>query len=104
MTMHRYYRRRLRAAAQPHADGALAALLAALPPELHDVASSLPPIVTVERAAELCGCTTRAIRGRVARGELASIRSAGGRAPMLIPRASLLTYFAAHLTPARDDD
>lgn len=98
MTTHRYYRRQLRA--KPTVD-ALAALLAELPPELHDIARELPLIVTVERAAELCGCTPRAIRGRVARGELASIRSVGGRSPMLIPRASLCRYFADHLVPAR---
>lgn len=71
--------------------------LTGIPAALHDTARSLPPMVTVARAAELCGCSHQTIRDRVARGELRGTRSRGGSNRVLIPRSELVAWLAARL-------
>lgn len=76
------------------------AWLSTVPPELHEVVRSLPPMCNTYVASQVCSCSEATIRKRVSTGELQGIRSRGGSSPVLIPRTELVKWLVARMQPA----
>lgn len=66
-----------------------------IPAQLTELAEALPLTLTLAQAAECLHVTVRHVQRMIARGELAVIKSPGGRnARVLITRSELLRWLA----------
>lgn len=66
------------------------------PPWLADVARDLPAIMTIEEVAAALRMHERTVRRHIKDRTLRAVQSAGSGSRVIVPRASVLDWLAAH--------